>query len=131
MALLLVSREGEGVWNPKLVPGELNIGGDFCVFFLSDNVIGEPPGLLAMLGSAVGTSRGWAPLVVGVMVGRCRFFFMLSGIIVGKCMAERSALVGTCSAVDSWSTFFLASSASSLIDATISFPESGTPETPL
>ena len=57
MALLLVSREGEGVWNPKLAPGELLSGDDFGVFFLFDSVIGVT-GLVAMLGSAVGTSRG-------------------------------------------------------------------------
>ena len=53
MALLLVSREGEGVWNPKL--GELLCGDDFGVFFLFDDEIGEP-GLL--LRSADGVSRG-------------------------------------------------------------------------
>ena len=85
MALLLVSREGEGVWNPKLVSGDLLIGVDFGVFFLFDRVIGEP-GLL--LRSADGVSRGRSPLVVGVMVGRGRFSFILPCIIVGECMAE-------------------------------------------
>ena len=117
MALLLVSREGEGVSNPKMVPGELLVGDD-GVFFLFDRVMGEP-GLL--LGSAVGVWRGKTPLV-GVMVERGRFSFILSGAIVGECKAERSALMGTCSAVDSWPTLFLASSASSFSGATISFP---------
>ena len=118
MALLLVSREGEGVSNPKMVPGELLVGDDFGVFFLFDRVMGEP-GLL--LGSAVGVLRGRSPLV-GLMVERGRFSFILSGAIVGESKAERSALVGTCSALDSWPTLFLASSASSFSGATISFP---------
>ena len=119
MALLLVSREGEGVWNPKLAPEELLIGADFGVFSLFDRVMGEP-GLL--LGSADGVSRGRSPLVVGVMVGRGRFSSIFSGVIVGECKAEQFALLGTCSALDSWPTFSLALSASSLSGATISFP---------
>ena len=118
MALLLVSREGEEVSNPKMVPGELLVGDDFGVFFLFGRVMGEP-GLL--LGSAVGVLRGRSPLV-GLMVERGRFSFILSGVIVGECKAERSALVGTCPAVDSWPTLFLASSASSFSGAPISFP---------
>ena len=56
MALLLVSRKGEGVLNPKLASGELLIDDDFGVFLLFDILI-EEPGLLATLGSAVGASR--------------------------------------------------------------------------
>ena len=128
MALLLVSRKGEGVWNPKVASGELLIGDDFGAFFLFDMVI-EEPGLLATLESAVGASQGRAPLE-GVMVGRGSLSFLLSGVIVGECKAERSAPVGTCSVASSWPGLFLASSASSLMGTTMSFPamlRSGSP----